>query len=393
MTWLCMKMADGRIGAARESDVVSLAMHPDHEHAKVRFEDGSIDDVVSIQVVGSLGDVLPAMVKLCHPEPPPGAPSTLSPCGECILQAGEVCDVCGATNAALPCGDPWPPPAGLVLMEIRPGGWCVGYRNEFGDATYFDDDPAKASPEFNFKHWPQSVWGVFPSEDAARKAVEDAGLSLAGDPAPEPETSYARVLRTKVCPHCSADIGSNIWDCPACGKSLEQRPDKRKAGDEWTTEGGRLLRYVPWTDQLGPTLAVLDVDAGKIIATGDASCMPFDWSGPGKPTIGGNLAVNAGFPDGSLSIKRVQSYFRDAGRWEIVRRYRSGWTKDQELLPEEMRIEDFGATFETLDDAMAAVRSHKLEASLVSWSDWLDAQADHHGIPRDDPRLERDCAP
>jgi hypothetical protein len=103
---------------------------------------------------------------------------------------------------------------------------------------------------------------------------------------PEPETSYDRALRTKVCPHCSADIGSNIWDCPVCARSLSEAPDGRKPGDEWTTEGGRLLRYVPWTDRLGQTLAVLDVAANEIIAMRDASCQPRDWSEPGKPTIG-----------------------------------------------------------------------------------------------------------
>lgn len=36
----------------------------------------------------------------------------------------------------------------------------------------------------------------------------------------EPESPYARVLRTKVCPHCSADIGDNIFDCPVCDKPL-----------------------------------------------------------------------------------------------------------------------------------------------------------------------------
>jgi hypothetical protein len=182
MTWLCMKMADGRIGAARESEVVSLAMHPDHEHAKVRFADGSIDDVVSLHVVGSLGDVLPALVRLCHPELPPGAPSTLSPCGECILQDGEVCDVCGATNAALPC------------VEIEPPCEPDGFPAPTGEGTV----------------------------DLARIAayMEKAGI--------EPETSYARALRTKVCPHCSADIGSNIWDCPVCARSLDSEDAKGK---------------------------------------------------------------------------------------------------------------------------------------------------------------------
>jgi hypothetical protein len=102
----------------------------------------------------------------------------------------------------------------------------------------------------------------------------------------EPETSYARALQTKTCPHCQGNIEANIWDCPVCARSLSEVPDGRKPGDEWTTPGGRLLRYVPWTDQLGPTLAVLDVAANEIIAMRDASCIPRDFSGPGKPTIG-----------------------------------------------------------------------------------------------------------
>jgi len=194
------------------ADVICISQRIGGKDARITSQgnDGVTEtyDTKAISLHYSLDAALQAMVKLCHPEPPPGAPVTLSPCGECILQDGEVCDVCGATNAALPC------------VEI------------------------------------------------------------------EPETSYARALRTKTCPHCQGNIEANIWDCPECGKSLAQHPEKRKPGDEWTTEGGRLLRYVPWNDQLGKTLAVLDVAAEKIIATRDASCQPFDWPAPGKPTIG-----------------------------------------------------------------------------------------------------------
>lgn len=48
-------------------------------------------------------------------------------------------------------------------------------------------------------------------------ACKDVDDNVTND---EPESPYARVLRTKECPHCSADIGDNIFDCPVCDKPL-----------------------------------------------------------------------------------------------------------------------------------------------------------------------------
>jgi hypothetical protein len=71
---------------------------------------------------------------------------------------------------------------------------------------------------------------------------------------------------------------------PTSEDSSRMTGGQRKAGDEWENDG-RKLRYVPWVDRLGPTLAVLDVEANQIIATRDASCIPFEHLEPGEMTI------------------------------------------------------------------------------------------------------------
>lgn len=56
--WLCMTMTDGRIGLSRESDVLSLAVMPGHEFVKVRFSEGSIDDV---SILSAHRDIMSAL--------------------------------------------------------------------------------------------------------------------------------------------------------------------------------------------------------------------------------------------------------------------------------------------------------------------------------------------
>lgn len=49
------------------------------------------------------------------PRPLPGSRIGLPPCGECHLQAGELCDLCGARAPAASIGDP---PAGYEAARL-----------------------------------------------------------------------------------------------------------------------------------------------------------------------------------------------------------------------------------------------------------------------------------
>jgi hypothetical protein len=129
--------------------------------------------------------------------------------------------------------------------------------------------------------------------------------------------------------------------------------DKRKPGDEWETPSGRKLRYVEHLDDIGPCLAVLDVEAGKIIATRDATCHAQDWVRPGEPTMPplevspeefGNALHSAAYqgPKWKYTVRQVE------GKWHAWTQVDGEWTRCKHNLGK-----DYASCQEAVDAILA----------------------------------------
>src|SRR6186713_436062 len=118
--WLCMTMTDGRIGLSRESDVLSIAAHPGHDFVKVRFSEGSIDDV---SVLSAHHDIFSALNEMhrrkaeaekdeaieAEPRKCRVCGCTDDDCRQCIEATGSPCswvedDLCSACQAEIDAG-------------------------------------------------------------------------------------------------------------------------------------------------------------------------------------------------------------------------------------------------------------------------------------------------
>jgi hypothetical protein len=61
---------------------------------------------------------------------------------------------------------------GFLVMFCRKAGRWGGA--EVTETTYADYAPFEGAP--HYPEWPQSLWGLFPTQSAARDAVAAAGL-------------------------------------------------------------------------------------------------------------------------------------------------------------------------------------------------------------------------
>lgn len=160
--WLCMTMTDGRIGLARESDVISIAAHPDHDFVRVRFVDGSIDEVSILSTHGDIVSALHDMHRRVKADKRKcrACGCTEEDCSQCIEATGLACS--------------W------VEADL-----CSRCQGEI---------------------------------DAGLRIIQEA------NPRPPMSDAYEQALANKKCPHCGGDIGDRIFDCPKCGMALDQAP-------------------------------------------------------------------------------------------------------------------------------------------------------------------------